>query len=149
MSVEPETPKKKYIVPIKNKLMDYLARRDHSELELKRKLKKNYEPQEIEEALEWARQNKWLPEPENISVKVADTLHRKYKGIHYINQYLREKGLPTVGRNDEVELEKARHLIKNKASSVRRRADKQKMIRFLVSRGFDSEIIRKVIHEEL
>jgi regulatory protein len=145
---------KKIIIPAKDKLMDYLARRDHSELELKQKLRKkgDYTAEEIDEALEWARRHKWLPEPEVISQKVADTLHRKYKGIHFINQYLREKGLPTVGRNDELELEKARHLINNKASS-RKRSEKatakHKMARFLVSRGFDGAIIRKVIHEEL
>lgn len=134
---------------IRKKLIGYLAARDHSEFELKLKLKKNYEPEEINEALEWARENKYLPEPEYISQRLAETLHRKYKGIHYINECLREKGLPTVGRNDEVELEKARHLIKNKASSGKRRQDRHRMIRLLVSRGFDTAIIRKVLHEEL
>ena len=140
---------KKITIPAKDKLMDYLARRDHSELELKQKLRKSqYSAEEIQEAIDWAKEQRWLPEPEKISQKVADTLHRKYKGIHFINQYLREKGLPTVGRNDELELEKARHLINNKASS-RKRSERAKMARFLVSRGFDGEIIRKVIHEEL
>jgi regulatory protein len=143
MEIEPS--KKKFHMPIKDKLMDYLARRDQSELELKRKLKKNYSPEEITAVLEWARQHKWLAEPETISQKVANTLHRKYKGIHFINQYLREKGLPSVGRDGEVELEKARHLVKNKSS----KKDKNKLIRFLASRGFDSEIIRKVTHEKL
>lgn len=155
-SMEVESAKKKFKMSIKDKLMDYLARRDHSELELRRKLRKSYEREEIDSVIDWARQNKWLAEPETISQKVADTLHRKYKGIHFINQYLRDKGLPSVVRNDDVELEKARHLVKNKISSLRSRtpsaknaADKNKMIRFLASRGFDTSIIRKVVHEEL
>jgi regulatory protein len=151
--MEIETPKKKFTMSVKDKIMDYLARRDHSELEIKQKLSKkgDYTPEEIAEGINWARQHNWLPEPEVVSQKVADTLHRKYKGIHFINQYLREKGLPTVGRNDELELEKARYLVKNKAS-LRRKTEKAtvkvRIARFLSSRGFDGAVIRRIVHEE-
>lgn len=132
---------------VKDKLMDYLARRDHSEKELKRKLSKFYSPEEIEDAIEWARRQKWLPSADQLSERVASTLHRKFKGIHFINQYLREKGLPSVARNSDVEVEKALHLVKNKTRGSLP-PDKKKLTRFLVSRGYDSETIRKVMYEK-
>ncbi|MEZ0391679.1 MAG: regulatory protein RecX [Pseudobdellovibrionaceae bacterium] len=137
----------------RNKMMDFLARRDHSEKELRKKLKSRFTPEEIEKAIQYGKENGWLPNsPEDtqaLSEKTASELRRKGKGTHYINHYLKEKGLPQVAPDFTEELDKARELVKNKFSDVNKmdRKDKAKVGRFLASRGFPMEIVRKVIYE--
>jgi len=139
-------------------MMDLLARRDHSELEIRKKLKGKFQPEEIEKAIEYGKTNNWLPNSESaeiaLSQKAAEHLHRKKKGILYINSKLYEKGLPEVQSDPEQELEKALELIKNKYS-VKDDLDREekeklkaKLGRFLVSRGFEMSIVRKVIYEK-
>ncbi len=66
-------------------MMDYLARRDHSEKELRTKLQRcDFSQEEIEKALDFAKNNNWLPKSEELSEKVAQQLHQKKKryGLH-------------------------------------------------------------------
>lgn len=140
----------------KKKVMDLLARRDHSEKELRKKLREKFSENEdsddvIDEAIDFAKDNKWLGDPTDLAFKMADVLHRKNKGIHYINNYLREKGLPSVQADRDMELEKALSIVKNKYDENYKfsREDKAKVGRLLASRGFDSETVRKVIYEKL
>lgn len=157
--------------------------RDHSELELRKKLKEYFRRnlqyrkrqaqkdqreftedteenrQEILEAIEgaiqFARDQKWLGDEEVLADKMAKILHRKNKGIGYINNKLKEKGLPPVTTDRDLELEKALTLVKNKFSGFEalsfqeKRKEQARVARFLASRGFDSDIVRKVIYEEL
>lgn len=129
----------------RNKMMDFLARRDHSERELKQKLRQyDFSPEEIDRALTFAKEKGWLPATEDgdlvLSKKMAQGLHRRNKGILYINHYLEKKGLPALKAEPELEIEKAVQCLQNK-----RRTDKQKQMRFLLSRGFQMEVIRKVV----
>lgn len=144
----------------RNKMMDYIARRDHSEKELRQKLRRaKYSPEEIEKAIEYGKSRKWIPDSEdleaNLSNRMAEGLHRKKKGILFINSYLSEKGLPEVQSNSEQELEKALNLVENKYrfSSDLSREEKDKLKakigRFLISRGYETSIVRKVIYEKL
>jgi len=167
----------------KKKVMDLVSMRDHSEKELRTKLKEYFrrniqyrkrlakkqnreyteetpenqaEIQEaIDGAIEFAKDHKWLGDPEVLAGKMANMLHRKNKGISYINNKLKQKGLPTVSSDRDLELEKALALIKNKFSGFsaltweEKRKEQARVARFLASRGFDSEIVRKVIYEEL
>ncbi|MFN8846735.1 MAG: regulatory protein RecX [Bdellovibrionales bacterium] len=136
-----------------NVMIDLLSRRNHSERELRRKLKeKDFSTEDIQAALDKAHELKWLETPDNLSVQFADQLHRKNKGIHFINSTLAEKGLPPIERDEALELDKARKLVKTKYSDFSRysRSELAKVGRFLASRGFDLSIVRKVIfnHEE-
>lgn len=136
-------------------MMDYLATRDHSERELRRKLRKNFENPEIDKAIQFAKDNKWLPKTEAeimaLSERTAATLSRKKKGIQYINSYLQELGLPEVRPDSEQELAKAQQLVKNKFrfNPEMNREEKLKwqgkLARFLQSRGFTHSTIREVI----
>lgn len=135
-------------------MMDYLAQRDHSEDELRAKLgKKDFTDSEIDQAIEYGKKNGWIPNtPESneaLSQKTAELLSNKGKGIHYINHYLEKRGLPLIEAKTEEELEKARLLVKNKFPIAEKmdHNEKAKASRFLVSRGFDIEIVRKVIYE--
>lgn len=136
--------------------MDLIAKRDHSEVELKQKLsrikkwdnrkERLYSDEEIKEVLIWARQNKWLQESSYLSERWSESLNRKNKGIKYINSYLAQKGLPSVKKDPALEVEKAVTILKRKlGSKVLTPEIKIKLSRFLMSRGFDSETIRKSI----
>lgn len=133
----------KYKMSAQEKTMDYLARRDHSEKELRQKLKKHYTPEEIEDALEKCKT--WLRPPEQLSEVTAHALHRKRKGLYFINQYLRKKGLPSVKKDKDVELQKAQKILQTKYSKNLAPEQLSKARRFLMSRGFDSETIRECL----
>lgn len=137
-----------------NKMMDHLARRDHSEKELRKKLKDKFTAEEIDAAIEYGKNQGWIPDSAAgalaLAEKTAATLRRKGKGPLYINQYLKEKGLPPVASQPAEELEKARELAHNKFSNIESmdRKEKAKVGRFLISRGFSLETVRKVIYEK-
>jgi regulatory protein len=128
-------------------LMTLLARRDHSAQELQQKLAKKFSLEEVESVLAWARQQNLLIAPTDLALRMADSLHRKFKGIKFINQYLEARGLPAVNSNADLELEKARHLVKNK-SLLEEKTSPDQMAQLLFRRGFNSETIRKVIYEK-
>ncbi len=167
----------------KKKVMDLVARRDHSEKELRTKLhtyfKRNFQYRQrlakkqghdlteeftaqqqeiadaIDEAITFAKTQNWICAPADLSEKMAQMLHRKNKGIGYINNYLKTKGLPCVANDHNLELEKAMALVKNKYSDFsklpyeQKKKEQAQVARFLASRGFDSETVRKVIYEKL
>jgi regulatory protein len=134
----------------REKVMDLLARRDHSEFELRKKLSAFYEVDEVNDAIEHAKQNKWLRDPRDLAASVAEHLARKNKGARYIQQYLSSRGLPSVAQNFEDEHRKALELVATKLRAEPPFAFemKNKIARLLKNRGFDDETIRKVIHEK-
>lgn len=126
--------------------MYYLAKRDHSEQELKTKLRRRYTLEEIQDGITWAIKNKWLKPKEQLSESVARSLHNKNKGIRYINGYLSKKGLPPQSENEEQELAKAVKLLRKKI--LNRTIDsnlKLKLSRFLISKGFGSAVVAKAL----
>ncbi len=133
-------------------LMNILSRRDHSEKEVRQKMKDTFSPEDIEKAITYGKERGWLPNsPESLlalSEKVADSLRRRGKGPQYINQYLHKKGLPGVERKEQEELEKALELVENKFFNGRSKkpADRGKVGRFLLARGFSSDTVRKVVY---
>lgn len=144
----------------RKKMMDTLARRDHSEKELRQKLQRfELSAEDIETALAFCKEKGWIPDtPEDVqdlTEKTAASLERKGKGILYINEKLREKGLPQKKSVEEDELEKSFHLVKTKYSKLQsyfadmspdeREKSEAKIARFLASRGYEMDIIRKVL----
>ena len=133
--------------PARHKIMDILARRDHSEAEIKKKLSEQYSPEEIAGAITQARESGWLAEPEVLSERAARALGRKRKSHRYINQFLKAKGLPPVGRDVEGEVAKGVTLVR---ARLRRELpfDREGLLkarRLLTNRGFDGETIRRVL----
>jgi regulatory protein len=136
--------------------MEYIAERDHSEKELKDKLRRLKDPhdrtkprfsaEEINNGIEWAHSNKWFKPSDQLAESVAQTLHNKKKGIRYINAYLAEKGLPPQPADDQHELEKAIQLIQRKILTKTIDSNlKLKLSRFLISRGFRADIVSKAL----
>lgn len=148
------SPQKKSLPPrsAKNKIMDLLASREHSEKELRQKLKdRDFTDAEIDKAIQEAKDHKWLPETSELAERFANSLHQKNKGFLYINHQLTAKGLPQIEMNPELELEKAQRIVKNKYPGDFEklpREEKARVARFLTSRGFDSSTIRRIIYEE-
>lgn len=132
---------------IRKKIMDHLARRDHSEKELRTKLREKFEDHEaIEKAISFVKEKNWLGDPQKLAEQMSNMLHRRNKGSRYIQNYLKEKGLPQVSFDDDLELQKAKELVAKKFKTLdRSRATLMKKSRFLQSRGFNGNIINKIL----
>lgn len=130
-----------------NKLADYLARRDHSELELKQKLAKFFPSDVISWALTEASEQGWLTDPKELAERVAASLQRKKKGAKYIQRYLQEKGLPAADTDPERDRENAELLVEQKYGKMSELsyAEKQKVFNFLYRRGFEEATIRDIV----
>lgn len=126
------------------KAMDYLARRDHSEKELVEKLLKHFPIDDVEEVVAEVKDRGWLLPPQELAEKVTQSLHRKNKGYLYIQHFLRQKGLPEIPKEPEIEYEKAQAIISAKAKDPQ---DRTKVASLLKNRGFDTETVSRVIHE--
>lgn len=133
--------------------MDMLARRGHSELELRQKLSRDYEPAEIDAAIQFAKESKWMTEPEELSERVSMELGRKKKGHRFINQFLKNNGLPPVSKDLDEEVRKAREIIDAKMARKLAKGipfdyeEKMKLHRTLANRGFDDETIRQALKD--
>lgn len=128
---------------VKKSLLRMLARKDYSEKELSEKLSNRFALTEVQAAIQWAQEHHWLKSPQELSEKITQQLNLKLKGIEWIHQVLESKALPILAADPEVELEKARHLIKNKPKT-----NPDKIMRFLGRHGFEAETIGKVMNEK-
>ena len=143
------------MVPVKTalqRMMTLLARRDHSERELRQKLRRYHETSDVNQAIQYATDRGWLRPAEELSKIFAEQLDRQKKSSRMINHRLRQKGLPSRPVETEAELEKARQLIDNRLARLARPVDsalRKKLGRFLLGRGFAPGIVRKVIYEKL
>ena len=151
--MEKSHPRQTQIPAARNKMMDYLSHREHSEAELREKLARHFSSEEIEAAIQFGKEQAWIPDSaesaQMLAEKTAETLRRKGKGQVYIQQYLEKLMLPRIHIDPSDELEKAFALVRNKFSNLQSMdpSEKVKAARFLAGRGFDEEVIRKVIYE--
>lgn len=131
-----------------NKMKTYLAYRTHSEYELKHKLVKNFDKQAVEKAIQIAKQKKWIPEPEELALQLADELHRKKKGWLFIQAALKKKQLPFIQKQEELEEKKCRWWLEKKFGNIQNSLQEiNKVYRFLSYRGFEEPTIKKVVYE--
>ena len=142
----PDTP-----LELKIRALRYLARREHSRAELARKLAPHAEsPQAIETVLDDLANRKQLSDERYAEVR-SHWLSRKY-GAAKIRQDLKAHGVAeaVIERvSAEGDLEKAKAILARKYRAVATtRDEKAKRARFLQSRGFSYEIIRKVLSTE-
>jgi regulatory protein len=136
---------------LRERALGYLARREHSRMELARKLAPHCEDRaEIDVILDDFAQRGWLNET-RFAEMIVQARQGKF-GSRRIVHELREKGvseeaiaaaLPEVREN---ELETARAVWEKKFGVIPGDAkDKAKQMRFLASRGFGQEVIFKVL----
>lgn len=126
---------------ILNKIADYLARRDHSPKEIQDKLekKKIFASDEILLALQKAKDAGWFLPEDELAQKVHNYLVRKGKSYRYIQQYLKNKGLPSTDFDRLEEVQTITRQLEKKFQSFKNLEydDKQKALRSLTQKGFD------------
>ncbi len=136
---------------LKSRALRYLAAREHSRVELERKLRSA-----DEDAGELARVLDELEAKGFISAeRVAESvLHRRASrfGTSRIRRELQDKGLDaetvqaSVERLQATEFERAREVWRRKfAEPAPDAADRAKQMRFLAARGFGTDTIRRVV----
>ena len=125
----------------------FLAKRDHSKQELQQKLFGKFSEEAIQKAIDEAEEKNWILPPDEMSIKVTETLNLKRKGHLYIQNYLKKLGLPTTEMDDEREREKCLSLLESRYPNWQDLGyeEKQKPARFLQSRGFTLGIVKDVL----
>jgi regulatory protein len=126
----------------------YLARREHSRAELHRKLLPFAASQQLLEGLLSELEGRKLLSNHRFAEMRAHVLSRKF-GAAKIRQDLKSKGVPDEivdSVSDVGELERASAILQRKyRSPAATREEQAKRARFLQSRGFSSDVIRKLI----
>lgn len=136
---------------IKHRVVDLLSKRDHSESEIRQKMRRWATDEEISFGIEFAKSLKLIPSSPDEEVKLANQFakgyNRKNLGALKIQQKLISKGLPKVKIDPELELKKATHLLATRRLRSKKALTKPQLIRYLLSRGFSFEIAQKAFQE--
>jgi SOS response regulatory protein OraA/RecX len=125
----------------------YLAQRDHSAKELEDKLQRKFETEAARWALEEAHSRSWIKPPEVLSEQVKTRLQSRRKGPRYIQNYLRKIGLPEAEIDADENFKNCTDLLNSKFPNWKSFSykEKEKPARFLISRGFDYELVKEVL----
>jgi regulatory protein len=138
-------------VSLRAQALKLLARREHTRLELERKLAPNAEnPGELEQLLDELTARGWLAEA-RVAEQVIHTRRGRF-GSRRIRQELRAKGVAeevvasVLPQLKDTEADAAREVWRRKfRAPPRNRTERARQIRFMQGRGFDMETILKVI----
>lgn len=136
---------------LRERALRLLARREHSRFELARKLAQaGFDEADVGALLDAFEQKNWLSDRRFAESWVAD--HRAKAGSVKLAYELRQRGLSdsiiesVLGDNRDSELERAREVWRKKFGAPPADAtEKARQMRFLQSRGFTSEAIRRVL----
>jgi regulatory protein len=138
---------------LRSRALRLLARREHSRAELTRKLAGHTEdPAELESVLDDFERRGWLSE-KRVVEQVVHAQRSRY-GARRIERDLRAKGVSgeavatAMSGLKDGELDAAREVWRRKFGGrlPRTPADRAKQARFLQGRGFDMEVVMKVIN---
>ena len=136
---------------LKTRALGYLARREHSRLELEKKLAAHTEdPAELSAMLDALEQQDFLSARRMLEQVVQ--VRRKRFGSQRIVHELREKGIAedliaaALPELKETELDAAREVWRKRFAAPPADAKEHgKQMRFLLGRGFAPEVIRRVL----
>jgi regulatory protein len=136
---------------LRERALRLLARREHSRVELVRKLgQAGFAASDIAPLLDEFEAKNWLSDRRFAESYVAD--HRAKAGSVKLAYDLRQRGVSDVviesvlSENRDSELERAREVWQKKFGTPPvDAAEKAKQIRFMLSRGFAQEIIQKAL----
>ena len=140
-----------FVRTLKGRALRLLSQREHSRHELERKLKAFEEtPGELAQALDFLEAKGFINE-QRVVESVVNRRSTKL-GASRVRQELQAKGLPAeaiaqaVQNLRSTELERARDVWRKKFGAQPLDAvERAKQIRFLVSRGFAPEVVRRVV----
>lgn len=136
---------------LRERALRLLARREHCRAEITRKLgQAGFASDDIAPLLDEFEQKNWLSDHRFAESYVAD--HRARAGSVKLAYDLRQRGVrddvieAVLGDNRDSELERAREVWRKKFGSPPADAtEKARQVRFLQSRGFTLEVIRRVL----
>jgi regulatory protein len=136
---------------LKGRALRLLSQREHSRLELERKLAPHEtEPGQLAQALDELQKRGFISEAR----VVESVVHRRAAklGTARVKQELQAKGLSgeavaeALEQLRSTELERAREVWARKfGEPATEPKEKARQIRFLVSRGFAAEVVRKIV----
>lgn len=147
----------KHAVSLRQKALDLLSRREHSEAELSQKLKAyaqqhGLEVDEIGAVLADFKSRKWLSDA-RYTEQMVNARQRKFGALRVAHE-LREKGVEdsliaqaveTLGENEDA---RAREIWRKKFKAApQSREEWAKQARFLQGRGFSFDVIKRVIRD--
>jgi regulatory protein len=140
---KPDTP-----AELKTRALRYLVRREHSRAELERKLAPHAEsPEALNAVVDLLLSKKQLSD-ERFAEERARSLSRKY-GAARIRQDLKARGVTDeiAGRVSEAgDLERAKAILARKyRDAAATREEQARRARFLQSRGFSYDVIRRAL----
>jgi regulatory protein len=136
---------------LRERALRLLARREHSRAELLRKLESaGFVRDDIAPLLDAFEAKNWLSDRRFAESYVAD--HRARAGSIKLAYDLRQRGVndsiieSVLGDNRDSELDRAREVWRKKfGAAPADAAEKARQMRFLQSRGFTSEVVRRAI----
>ena len=136
---------------LRERALRLLARREHSRAELVRKLERaGFTRDDIGPLLDAFEAKNWLSDRRFAESYVAD--HRARAGSVKLAYDLRQRGVSdgiiesVLGDNRDSELDRAREVWQKKfGTAPADAAEKARQMRFLQSRGFTPEVIRRAI----
>ena len=142
---------------LKARALRWLAQREHSRAELQRKLARSMAPQampalagQIVALLDELEQKGFLNEQRAAESLLAAKSSRL--GTHRLRQIMQARGLPaglisaTLQQAQTSELTRATEIWRRKfGTPARDAAGRAKQVRFLLGRGFGSDIVRQVV----
>lgn len=136
---------------LRERALGYLARREHSRFELARKLAQaGFDEADVAPLLDEFERRNWLSDVRFAESWVAD--HRAKAGSVKLAFDLRQRGVAdaviaaVLGEQRESELERAREVwMKKFGSPPADAAEKARQMRFLQSRGFVPDVIRRIV----
>ena len=138
---------------LRERALRLLARREHSRAELIRKLEQaGFDASDIQPLLDEFEQKNWLSDRRFAESYVAD--HRARAGSVKLAYDLRQRGVSdstieaVLSDNRDSEIDRAREIWKKKfGTAPSDMTEKARQMRFLQSRGFTPDIIRRAIDE--
>jgi regulatory protein len=138
-------------IPLRDRALAMLARREHTRAEMTRKLSPHAEsPEQIEQLLDALAARGWLSET-RFAESRANTLSRKF-GSRKIEYDLKSRGVSAevveqaVERALEQELDNCRLAWQKKFGVLPQgAAERGRQMRFLAGRGFSAEAVRAVL----
>ena len=145
-----------------NKALEFLSYRTRSEKEVRDKLKtKQAEPGIIEKVISKLKEKRFINDEEFARQWIENRERFKPRSLRLIKLELRQKGIEgeilekviqDLDFNSESELEQAKKLVEKRIDKVRdlpKQEIYQKLGRFLASKGFNWDTVKKAIDEVL
>lgn len=136
-----------------------LARRQHAEAELRRKLaKREFDPETVDAVLAECRDRKYVDDAATARFYLEELIRKDY-GVNRVRQAMRGKGfdealIQTIAdeyAGSDVERAAARKALAKKRPALARESDhrkrREKAYRFLAGKGFTGEMIRAAMSD--